>query len=91
MIKNNLRICFITKKKFFKNDLLRFAVKNNEIFFDINNEIKSRGYYVCKEEKIIDKLFKNKILENKLKIKMKENVYDEIIKYMEETHESKNK
>ena len=52
------RSCVICKNKTVKENLLRFTLLDDEIIFDLNNKISSRGYYVCDENLCIEKLDK---------------------------------
>jgi uncharacterized protein len=52
------RTCVICRKKMEKEALIRFIVLDNEIVFDLQKKIASRGFYVCNNNLCIEKLDK---------------------------------
>lgn len=78
----NNRICIITKKSMPKNELIRFAFSNGELVIDLDNKIKSRGFYISKNE--INNLDKKILMKEASKsLKRKANIdmaFEEITK-----------
>ncbi len=62
-----LRTCVICRRKTEKKQLMRFVLLDSEIVFDMNCDIKKRGYYVCDDNSCLQKLEKKvkKILKNR--------------------------
>lgn len=62
-----LRTCVVCRRKTEKKQLMRFVLLDSEIVFDMNCEIKKRGYYVCDDNSCLQKLEKRvkKILRNR--------------------------
>jgi predicted RNA-binding protein YlxR (DUF448 family) len=52
------RMCVICRKRNVKLNLLRFVIIEKEIVFDFQNKIEARGYYVCKDNKCINSIYK---------------------------------
>lgn len=75
-----LRTCVITKEQLPKQELIRIVKNNNdEIFIDETGKANGRGAYLKKDINVIEKAKKSKILDNKLGIKVPNNIYDELI------------
>ncbi|MCK4311660.1 MAG: DUF448 domain-containing protein [Candidatus Cloacimonetes bacterium] len=52
------RTCVICKKKKEQYKLIRFAILDSEIVFDLKRKITARGYYVCDDNDCMEKLDK---------------------------------
>ncbi len=52
------RTCVVCRKKSEKRKLMRFVLLDFEIVFDLNCDIKKRGYYVCDDNSCLQKLEK---------------------------------
>ena len=52
------RTCVVCRKKKERDKLIRFAILDSEIIFDLKREIASRGYYVCDDNDCLEKLNK---------------------------------
>ncbi len=52
------RTCIICRKKSEKQKLMKFVLLDTEIVFDLNSDMKGRGYYVCNENSCLQKLDK---------------------------------
>lgn len=76
-----LRTCVVSNEKCEKKDLLR-VVRNNEgqVFVDDTNKANGRGAYLKKDEMIIEKARKTKVLERHLDVKIENEIYDELLK-----------
>lgn len=68
-----------------KKTLMRVIKTNeNEILLDDTGKKNGRGAYICKTMECLNKSMKNKGLERSLKIQIPKEVYDELIKEMEQ-------
>ncbi len=54
------RTCVCCRKKSEKNDFFRIAEQDGKYIYDRKMKVQSRGFYVCKTNKCIEKLSKNK-------------------------------
>ncbi len=75
-----LRTCVVSNEKCEKKDLLR-VVRNNEgiVFVDDTHKANGRGAYLKKDEMIIERARKTKVLERHLNVKIENEIYDELI------------
>ena len=73
--------CVVSNEKCEKKDLLR-VVRNNEgqVFVDDTNKANGRGAYLKKDEMVIEKARKTKVLERHLDVKIENEIYDELLK-----------
>lgn len=76
-----LRTCVVSNEKCEKKDLLR-VVRNNEgkVFVDDTHKANGRGAYLKKDETVIEKARKTKVLERHLNVKIENEIYDELLK-----------
>ena len=76
-----LRTCVVSNEKCEKKDLLR-VVRNNEgqVFVDDTNKANGRGAYLKKDEMVIERARKTKVLERHLNVKIENEIYDDLIK-----------
>ena len=76
-----LRTCGVSNEKCEKKDLLR-VVRNNEgqVFVDDTNKANGRGAYLKKDEMVIEKARKTKVLERHLDVKIENEIYEELLK-----------
>lgn len=66
-----------------KKSMIRVIKTNeDEIFLDDTGKKNGRGAYICKTAGCLAKAIKNKGIDRSLKMKIPENVYDELIKEM---------
>ena len=75
-----LRTCVVSNEKCEKKDLLR-VVRNNEgqVFVDDTNKANGRGAYLKRDEMVIERARKTKVLERHLNVKIENEIYDELI------------
>ena len=52
------RTCVVCKNKTRQDELMRFAIIDREIVFDIRKKLACRGYYVCNNNECLLKLEK---------------------------------
>lgn len=77
------RTCVITKEKLLKKDLLRIVrTPEKNIVVDITGKQNGRGAYLKKDKEVIEKARKTKILEHILETSIPDEVYDEMLKYI---------
>lgn len=74
-----MRRCVVTGEQLPKRELLRI-VKNKEgqILVDLTGKINGRGAYIKKDLEVLNKAKKSKILERKLEVEIKEELYKEV-------------
>ena len=74
-----MRTCVVTKEKLPKQELIRIVKNNqNEIFIDLTGKANGRGAYIKKDEYVLDKAIKSKILEKHLEITIPDNIYEQL-------------
>lgn len=78
------RTCVITKEKLLKKDLLRIVrTPEKNIVVDLTGKQNGRGAYLKKDKEVIEKARKTKILEHILETSIPDEVYDEMLKYID--------
>ena len=78
-----MRTCVVTKEKLEKKDLLRIVKnKDQELFVDETGKLNGRGAYLKKDLEVIEQAKKTKALERALDIKISDEFYEEIKKYL---------
>lgn len=83
--KKPLRKCVACNKQKTKNELIRVVInKEKEITVDYSGKLNGRGAYLCKDPKCITLSKENSKLNQALKTKVEDNIYEEINKYVEE-------
>ena len=82
--KISMRKCVSCNERKEKNQLLRI-VNNKDlgIKIDITGKLNGRGAYICKDIECIKKAEKNKALDRALKTNVDDNLYKEIIDYVD--------
>ncbi len=79
------RTCVVTKEKTLKKDLLRVVRdKENNVSVDITGKANGRGAYLKKDIEVINKARNSKILDRVLECTIPDNIYEEMIKIIEE-------
>lgn len=73
------RMCFICRKTYNKQDMIRI-VKNSagEIFIDKTGKANGRGAYICKDANCIEQIKKQKILLKAFKCEFPPAVYQKL-------------
>ena len=74
------RTCLISKEKLLKSELIRLARVNNEVYLDLNQSLGGRGVYIKKDIKVIELAIRKDALAKALKAKVKEEIYQELIR-----------
>ena len=76
-----MRTCVVTKEKYPKQDLIRIIrTPQKEIIIDESGKQNGKGAYLKKDIEVINKAQKNKILDRVLETEVKENIYEELKK-----------
>ena len=74
-----MRTCIITREKLPKQELIRVVKNNqNEVFIDLTGKANGRGAYIKKDEEVIEKAQKTKLLEKHLEITIPDSIYEEL-------------
>lgn len=82
-----MRTCVVTHEKYPKQELLRVVrTKENEIKVDLTGKINGHGAYIKKDKEVIAKAIKNKALEKYLEISFTNEIYDEMMRCVDEEH-----
>lgn len=87
-----LRKCVACGIRTEKNNLIRLAKLNSQVFIDVDKNKDGRGAYICKNHKCFQKAVKNRSLYRALKVEINEDLLRELEKYVEgeeEKHEKK--
>ncbi len=80
-----LRSCVVTKEKLPKQELLRIVkTKEGEVKVDITGKMNGRGAYIKKDIETLDKAIQSKALNHHLETEVKQEVYEEIRRVIEE-------
>ncbi len=73
------RTCISCRKKDNKRNLLRIVkTRKLEVVIDKEQNLEGRGAYICKDEKCLNKLIKDKKLSKALKTSISNKEYDEL-------------
>lgn len=64
-----IRSCIVCRNKKSKNNLFRIVAKNNTAIYDENQNINSRGIYICKSHECINKC-KKYVTKDKFNVKL---------------------
>jgi len=74
-----MRTCVVTYEKLPKQELIRI-VKNNEnqVFVDLTGKANGKGAYIKKDEDVLNKAIKTKVLEKHLEITIPDNIYKQL-------------
>jgi len=81
MKKIPLRTCIITKEKLPKQELVRVVkTPDNKVEIDLTGKLNGRGAYLKKDLEVINKAYKNKILNRQLQIEVPDEIYEELKK-----------
>ncbi|MFV0380439.1 MAG: RNase P modulator RnpM [Anaerorhabdus sp.] len=85
MRKIPLRKCVVTQEKLPKNELLRIVkTPDDQVKVDVSGKLNGRGAYLKKDPLVLEKAKKKGVLERSLEIKIEPEVYDSILKVINE-------
>ena len=76
-----MRSCVVTREKLPKIELLRIVkTPDNTVLVDTTGKINGRGAYIKKDNDVLEKAKKSKILDKILETEISDSIYDEIKK-----------
>ncbi len=74
-----MRTCVVTKEKCEKKDLVRIVrTPEGKVEIDLTGKKNGRGAYLKKNEEVIEKAKKNKILDKILEVEVEDKIFDEL-------------
>ena len=80
MKKIPLRTCVVTNEKLPKKELIRVVRgKDGNVSVDLTGKANGRGVYLKGDAEVIEKAKKSKILDRKLEVEVKDDIYDELM------------
>ena len=75
-----MRMCVVSHEKLEKKDLLRVVrTKDGEVVLDLTGKLNGKGAYLKKDQEVILKAKKSKILDRTLEVEVKDDIYEELI------------
>ncbi len=83
-----IRECICCGDKFPKASLIRVVKNDSGIFRDVSGKQNGRGAYLCGKPACLDRLIKQKRLNRAFKMNVSEDVYQALIKEIEENNNS---
>lgn len=78
-----MRMCVVTREKLPKKELLRVVKFNDEISVDLTGKQNGKGCYLKKDKSVVQLARKNKILNKIFECDVNDEIYDEILKYID--------
>ena len=77
--KTPMRRCVVTKEQLPKIELIRIVrTPNNEVVIDLNGKQNGRGAYLKKDIEVIEKAYRNKILNKHLEVTVPDEIFEEL-------------
>ena len=74
-----MRSCVVTNEKYPKMELLRIVKTTDDVVkVDLTGKMNGHGAYIKKDEEVLNKAIKTKVLERHLETKIDDSVYEEI-------------
>ena len=73
------RTCIVCRQKKDKNQMTRIVCDGENVLIDNEKKQKGRGAYICKDEKCLNMLIKNKSLNRIFKKNISLEKYEEVI------------
>ena len=74
-----MRSCVITREKLPKGELLRIVkTPEGKVVVDTSGKMNGRGAYIKKDNTVLEKAKKSKVLDKILEVNIPEEVYEEI-------------
>ena len=75
------RRCVACRNNKNKNEMIRVARYNNEMFLDIAQKENGRGAYVCKDSQCIQLTIKKRLLNRSFKSNVDNSIYEKLGEY----------
>lgn len=82
MRKIPMRTCVVTKEKLPKRELIRVVRTSDGVVVDPTGKVNGRGAYLKIDREVFEKAKKSKILDRHLEVVVKEEVFDELNKFI---------
>lgn len=82
MKKVPIRTCVVTREKFPKKELIRVVEFEGNVSVDVTGKANGRGCYLKLDKEVIEKARKSKAIDRHLKLEVKDEVYDELLKLL---------
>lgn len=74
-----LRSCLITHERLPKRELIRIVKnKDGEVFVDLTGKINGHGAYIKKDNDVLDKAIKSRMIDKYLETNISDDIYLEI-------------
>ncbi|HHU55031.1 MAG TPA: YlxR family protein [Mollicutes bacterium] len=74
-----MRRCVVTKEQLPKFELIRVVrTPDGDVIIDLNGKQNGRGAYLKKDITVIEKAYRNKILEKHLEVKIPDMLFEEL-------------
>ena len=73
MSKECIRMCIACRKHCNKDELSRFVLINDNITLDRTGKYNARGFYLCRDEKCVNKLIHSKSVSRRINRRLTEN------------------
>ncbi len=81
-----MRTCVVTKEICPKKSLIRVAAtKDGQVMIDLNGKAPGRGAYLKLSKEVIILAQKNKALDRKLEVSVPEQIYEDLLKLVNES------
>jgi len=78
-----MRTCVITREKLPKQELIRVVrTPEGKVIIDDTGRANGRGAYLKKDQIVFDKAKKSKVLNRMLEVEVKEEIFEELVKYL---------
>ncbi len=76
-----MRTCIVTREKLPKVELIRIVrTPEGEVKVDLSGKMNGHGVYLKKDLEVINKAFKNNILNRLLQVEIPDSIYEELKK-----------
>jgi len=80
-----MRTCVITKEKLEKCELLRVVkTSDDKVSVDKSGRANGRGAYLKKDKNVVARAKKNKVLDRVLEVSISEDIYEELMRIIED-------
>lgn len=81
-----LRKCIVTNEQFPKMEMFRIVrTPEGNVVVDLTGKVRGHGAYVSKNKNAIETARKKKIFDRHLEVQVPSEIYDELIKLLEES------
>lgn len=78
-----MRTCVITREKLPKQELIRVVrTPEGEVIIDDMGRANGRGAYLKKDQTVFEKAKKSKVLNRMLEVEVKDEIFEELVKYI---------